>query len=65
MKAILYTVPSRHVLVLTDKEGAVTVEHPVSETRAHQMAQDAGFAHIEFGRIEDALSPKKLVAARK
>jgi hypothetical protein len=65
MKAILYTIPSRHLLVLTDKDGVARVEHPSSETRAHQMAQDAGIAHIEFGRIEDALVPKKLAAARK
>lgn len=46
MKATLYTLPSRNVLVMEDDNGNVKIEYPVTETRGHQIAQDNKHEHI-------------------
>jgi hypothetical protein len=59
MKATLYRLPAKHVLVLEAKDGTINVEYPPSEVRAHQIAQDAGAPTITFSRIEDLLKTQQ------
>lgn len=58
MKATLYHLPARNLLVIEDEGSAPRVEYPATETRAHQIAQDAGVATLTFGRIEDVFKTR-------
>lgn len=53
MKAVLYRLPARNVLVLQAADGTIDIEYPGTEVRAHQIGQDAGAPVIEFGRFEE------------
>lgn len=53
MKATLYRLPARNVLVLEAADGTHNTVYPASEVRAHQLAQDAGVEHLTFGRFDD------------
>lgn len=55
MKATLYTLPSRHVLVLEDGKGGVQIEYPPTSTRGEHIAQDAGAGRVEHAVSIDAL----------
>ena len=58
MKAILYRLPARNVLVIDDGKNPPRVEYPSTEVRGHQIAQDAGIEHLTFGRIEDLVATR-------
>lgn len=59
MKATLYRLPARNMLVLQANDGTFNIEYPPTEVRAHQLAQDAGVKNLTFGRVEDLIAPKK------
>lgn len=59
MKATLYRLPARNMLVMEANDGTTDIEYPGTEVRAHQIAQDAGIEHLTFGRIEDLVKRSK------
>jgi hypothetical protein len=59
MKATLYRLPARNLLVIEEGDKPARLEYPATEVRAHQIAQDAGVSNLTFGRIEDVISTAK------
>lgn len=55
MKATLYRLPARNVLVLEARDGTTEVSYPPSEVRAGHIAQDAGAPYLTFGSFEELL----------
>lgn len=56
MKATLYTLPSKQLLVYTDDAGKVVrVDHPLTEYGARAAAQDRGVPTIAFGDVAKLL----------
>jgi hypothetical protein len=63
MKATIYTVPQRHILVLTNDDGRVeAISYHPTDTRAVQGAQDAGVGQVKYvAGIDTLFVPRQKV----
>lgn len=60
MKATLYTLPSKQLLVFTDEQGrVVAIDHPITEYGALALAQDKGVGFLNHRDIKDLLGLAK------
>jgi len=65
MKATLFRLPARNLLVIEDDKGDLQLEYPATEVRAHQIAQDAGVPNLTFGLVSDLVTVGATTKPRK